>query len=102
MYINLWEYFVRDGHEAEFEQIYGSNGDWAQLFMQSDGYLGTELLRDHDVRWRYITIDRWISAEVYDTFQEKYRKAYEKLDARCESLTESEKLIGKGELVSST
>jgi len=44
MYIIVWEYTVRDGHEAEFEKTYGPNGDWEQLFKQGEGYLGTDLV----------------------------------------------------------
>lgn len=102
MYIVLWEYIVRAGHEFEFEKIYGPNGEWAELFKHSDGYLGTDLIRDADTPRRYITIDRWVSSSAYDAFQEKFQASYEELDARCESLTENENRIGSGETFSST
>jgi len=102
MFIIIWEYIVRVGQEAEFEKVYGANGDWAQLFKQGDGFLGTDLVRNRDIPRRYITIDRWASSAAYDAFQEKYQAAYEELDARCQSLTEQEKLLGKGEIFSST
>jgi heme-degrading monooxygenase HmoA len=102
MHIILWEYIVTAGQEAAFEKIYGSYGDWAQLFRQSDGYLGTDLVRNSNISPRYITIDRWVSSEAYDAFQEKYHAAYEELDSRCQSLTEHERLIGRGEILPST
>ena len=101
MYIILWEYIVRVGQEPVFENVYGSTGDWAQLFRQSDGYLGTDLVRDSNISRRYITIDRWVTFEAYNLFQEQYHEAYEELDARCQSLTEHEKLIARGEMASS-
>jgi hypothetical protein len=64
--------------------------------------LGTDLLRDRDFPRRYITIDRWTSSKAYDDFQERFDSAYQELDARCQFLTEYEKLIGKGEILSST
>ena len=99
MFIILWEYVVAEGREVEFEKIYGSNGDWAQLFKLGRGYLGTDLLRDLDHPRRYITIDRWDSSEDFDSFQENYDTEYESLDARCNSLTEYEARLGAGYLV---
>jgi heme-degrading monooxygenase HmoA len=102
MYIVLWEYVVRSGHEAEFEKIYGANGDWVQLFEQGEGYLGTDLVRDPNTLLHYITIDHWISFKAYDVFHKKHRAAYRALDARCQALTEDEKLIGAGYIYSPT
>ena len=102
MYIILWEYIVRAGHEAEFEKIYGVRGDWVKLFEQGEGYLGTDLVRDPDTLRHYITIDHWISSKAYETFHKQYRAVYRALDARCQSLTEDEKWIGAGDIYSAT
>ena len=96
MYIVVWEYVVRFGHEAEFENTYGASGDWVQLFEQADGYLGTELF--HDSPQHYITVDHWISSQAYERFHQQFRAAYHTLDARCQSLTEREKLVGTGDI----
>jgi heme-degrading monooxygenase HmoA len=98
MFIIIWEFIVAESREAEFEKIYGSQGEWAQLFKQGKGYLGTELLCDMDNPRYYITIDRWISSSAFDSFQEKFRLEYETMDARCESLTERGTRIGMGDL----
>ena len=100
MYIILWEYTIRAGQEAEFEKIYGISGDWVQLFQKAEGYLGTELLCDSPQH--YITIDHWISSKAYDDFHRKYHAAYKALDARCQPLTEHEKLIGMGDVFLNT
>jgi heme-degrading monooxygenase HmoA len=102
MYIILWEYIVKPGQETEFEKIYGSSGDWAQLFRQADGYLGTDLIRDIETHRRYITIDRWISSAAFNSFQKNYHAEYKAIDARCEDLTEHEAQLGAWSLVSST
>ena len=102
MYIVLWEYVVRSGREAEFEEIYGANGDWVQLFEQGEGYLGSDLVRDPDTSRHYITIDHWISLQAYEIFHRQYRTAYRALDARCHSLTERENLVGTGDVFTST
>lgn len=38
MLVRVWEYEVAPGCEAEFEQLYGSTGAWAQLFARSAGH----------------------------------------------------------------
>jgi heme-degrading monooxygenase HmoA len=100
MYIILWEYIVKPGHEAAFERIYGSHGDWTQFFKRVDGYLGTDLLRDTENSRRYITIDRWISSTAFASSQKQYRVEYEAIDARSEYLTEQQTRIGAGDLFS--
>jgi len=41
MLVRVWEYEVAPGREAEFEQLYGSAGAWAQLFARSAGHLAS-------------------------------------------------------------
>ncbi len=101
MYIILWEYIIKPEQQTEFEKIYGSHGDWARLFQQADGYLGTELLHDSEIPERYITIDRWVSPEAFNSFQNKFHAEYEAMDARCGDLTEREVRLGTGSLISS-
>jgi len=67
----VWEFRVKAGRKAEFEQRYGPRGDWAQLFRRSPAYRGTDLLRDTADANRYLTLDR-----------------------ECEALTESERCLG--------
>ena len=40
----VFSYEVSDA--AEFERVYGPEGDWAEFFRRGRGYVGTELLRD--------------------------------------------------------
>ena len=62
----VFRYEVRD--QAEFEQAYGPEGEWAQFFRQGNGYIGTELLHDVEEPERYLVIDRWESADAYNDF----------------------------------
>jgi heme-degrading monooxygenase HmoA len=61
---------------AEFERVYGSEGDWAQFFRTGLGYVGTELLRDVEQPGRYLVVDRWDSREAYNAFVEANRDEY--------------------------
>lgn len=81
MYIILWEYRVEAKKRSEFEKTYSPNGMWAHLFKRGVGYLDTELLHDEKRPQRYLTIDRWVSKENYETFQSRWKREYKALDA---------------------
>lgn len=70
----VFSYEVRD--VAGFERVYGPNGDWAQFFAGASGYIGTELLRDAETPGRYLVIDRWDSADAYNSFASAHREEY--------------------------
>ena len=71
---------VRDA--AEFERVYGTDGEWAGFFGQGRGYIGTELLRDVEAPGRYLVIDRWESADAYNAFVAAHRAEYmQRVDA---------------------
>ncbi len=93
-HVLIWEFRVRADREAQFEETYGPAGAWVKLFRTAEGYLGTELLRDPEIRRRYLTIDRWASPEAFTRFREGHAAEYEALDARCEPLTEAETPLG--------
>jgi 8-oxo-dGTP diphosphatase len=99
-HVVLWEYRVKPGREAEFESIYGSDGEWARLFRRDHAYRGTELLRVSTPRG-YITIDRWSSSAAYDSFLKRFRKEYDALDRRTAHLTERDHSLGRLERVPS-
>ena len=70
----VFSYDVRE--PAEFERVYGPNGDWSQFFAGARGYIGTELLRDVETPSRYLVIDRWESADAYNAFAGAQREEY--------------------------
>jgi heme-degrading monooxygenase HmoA len=70
----VFSYEVRD--TAQFEAVYGPEGEWAAFFAGAHGYIGTELLRDVEAPGRYLVIDRWESAEDYNTFAAERRDEY--------------------------
>lgn len=90
----IWEYLVKAENKSEFEQVYGPDGEWVQLFKQDTGYLGAELHRDTSNTQRYLTVDYWVSKKARDNFREKFAEQFKKLDKQCESLTEQENFLG--------
>jgi quinol monooxygenase YgiN len=97
-YVTVWEFRVRDDRRAEFERHYGPEGSWAGLFRQAEGYLGTELLHDRSDPLRYLTIDRWESADACRAFRAEFAGPYSSLDAACEALTTHEAALGEYDL----
>ena len=95
----VWEYVVKAGSEADFEQHYADGGAWAQLFGRAAQYHGTVLLRDRQTPRRYFTIDSWDDMESYEAFRAQFAKEYNALDSRFEPLTESERRVGFLEVV---
>ena len=94
-FLVIWEFVVQPGKEQTFEQIYGPDGDWVQLFRQGHGYCGTKLSRDFDKPRRYVTLDFWESRADYEAFKLQHAAEYKAIDEKCEALTEEEREIGK-------
>jgi len=91
MHVILWRFHARPGREPEFEQAYGDDGLWSQLFRRSKGYLGTALMRGTD--GTYLTIDRWTTENAFRAFKEAEAARYAELDAQCEALTIEETML---------
>ncbi len=94
MHIILWEFRVHAKSRKSFLRAYGNQGDWARLFRKAPGYVGTHLLPDPDDRLRFFTLDIWATRSAFVRAKKRFHAEYAALDARCESLTRSEKRIG--------
>ncbi len=88
----VFSYEVRD--TAEFERVYGPDGEWTAFFRPGRGYIGTELLRDLETPGRYLVIDRWESADAYNAFVGEQRDAYMALVDETRFLYASELRFG--------
>jgi heme-degrading monooxygenase HmoA len=95
----IWAFSVERANQRQFESLYGPEGRWVQLFRRAPGYLGTELLRDRADPTRYLTIDRWASADAYRDFRAQFAGEYQALDRECEGLTARESALGEYETV---
>jgi heme-degrading monooxygenase HmoA len=95
----IWEFTVRGERQAEFEDAYGPEGAWAQLFKRHPGYRGTELLRDNSDPLRYWTLDHWDSERSQRAFHRDFSTDFEELDRRCEALTRTERFLGEFNLI---
>lgn len=94
-YLIVWEFQVHEGMEKSFEMVYGARGQWAQLFMQDQSYVETELIRSLKSARSYMTLDFWTSQGAYEAFRERHAAEYKTIDEKCEQMTESEREIGR-------
>ena len=97
MYTTVWEYHVAAGREQEFEQLYGDTGEWVKLFRTAPGFIRTLLWRDVADPTRYLTLDRWRSADDYAAFREASVTAYARIDTAGQDLTQAERHLGSFE-----
>jgi quinol monooxygenase YgiN len=97
MYRIVWEFEAEPARVEEFERDYGAGGVWGDFFRRGEGYLGTELFRSTTHPARYLTVDRWTSRAAYDGFRAAFGAEYSALDARCEALTRTERLVAAAE-----
>jgi heme-degrading monooxygenase HmoA len=96
VHIRVWEYEVATERIDAFIAAYGVDGDWAQLFRQARGHLGTELYRRIDDPSRFATVDRWTDEAAWHGFLEEHGEAYGRLDAVLAPLTTSQSRLVEG------
>jgi heme-degrading monooxygenase HmoA len=93
MFVILWEYEVKPGCEQSFESVYGSQGEWVQLFQTDPHFRETRLLRDVSRPHCYFTIDYWDSEISYEQFKAANHTAYADIDHASEGFTLAERHV---------
>jgi heme-degrading monooxygenase HmoA len=99
MFVYVWQFDVAAERRAEFERVYGPDGEWVKLFRRSPDYLGTDLLRDRETPGRYLTVDRWRGAAERAEFLRRHARDVATLDERCVELTAAERRLGDFDVV---
>ena len=94
MFVIAWQFDVLPEKIEEFEQQYGAQGVWRDLFARSAGYIGTRLLRDSAQTHRYVTLDLWETEAAFQELRDRYKQEYEDLDAALAHLTSAEIRLG--------
>ena len=94
MIATVWRFRVKADAVDPFERAYGPRGDWARLFAQTEGFIGTELLKQGAQADLYLTIDRWHSAEQFERAKARMAAEYAELDRRFGAYTLEESWLG--------
>lgn len=93
-HIRIWRFEPSPGREREFAAAYSSDGVWARLFEQAEGFLGTELLAPAEPGGPWLTLDRWQSKDAFERFQKALGEDYRRLDSATAPLCADESFIG--------
>jgi hypothetical protein len=84
-------YTVVPERRAEFEAVYGPDGQWARFFRSDPDYVETTLERIGD--GEYVVTDRWRSRAHYERFLERNAARYEALSRANARLYASERRL---------
>ena len=90
----MWQFDVKGGREAEFEELYGVDGEWTAMNRQTRSYLGTSFLHDQNRSSRYIVIEYWSEMLVYEQHREYRSDAVAVLEERRTALVQSVEPLG--------
>jgi hypothetical protein len=90
----MWQFGVKNGCEAEFEQLLGTDGDWTVMNRRTRSFLGSSFLRDQNTRSRYVVIEYWSEMLVYEQHRAYRSDAIEVLERRRDVLIESVEPLG--------
>ena len=90
----MWQFDVKQGLEAEFEQLYGIDGDWTAMNRHARSYLGSSFLHDQNRPSRYIVIEYWSEMLVYEQHRVFRSEAIASLEERSRAIVDSVEPLG--------
>lgn len=90
----MWQFEVKAGCEAEFEELYGVEGEWTTLNRHTRSYLGTSFLHDQNRSSRYIVIEYWSEMVVYEQHRVFRSDGIALLEERTRVLVDSVEPLG--------
>ena len=90
----MWQFDVKHGHEAEFEELHGADGEWTAMNRLSRSYLGSSFLRDQNRSSRYIIIEYWSEMLVYEQHKAFRSEAVTAFEERSHALVDSVEPLG--------
>ena len=90
----MWQFDVRKGHETDFEQFYGTEGEWTAVNRLTRSYLGSSFLRDQNRASRYIVIEYWSEMIVMEQHRAYRTDAITTIEERRAQLVESVEPLG--------
>jgi hypothetical protein len=89
-----WRFTVKPGSETDFEQLFGTDGEWNVLNRQTRSFLGSSFLRDQNQESRYLLIEYWSEMVVAEPHRPYRKDAIPSLEERRDALVESVEPLG--------
>ena len=90
----MWQFEVKKGREADFEEMYGVEGDWTAINRHTRSYLGSSFLRDQNLPSRYVLIEYWSEMLVYEQHRSYRSAALDAFDIRRSVVVEKVEPLG--------
>lgn len=90
----VWQFVVKEGRQAEFEQLFGADGDWTLMNRRTRSYLGSSFLRDQSETSRYLVVEYWSEMLVYEQHRSYRSDAIAALEERRAALVETVEPLG--------
>src|SRR5689334_5803823 len=90
----MWQFEIKSGHQREFEELYGADGEWTAMNRQTRSYLGTSFLHDQNSPSRYVVIEYWSEMLVYEQHRSARSTAVTALEKRSATLVDSIEPLG--------
>ena len=84
----VWQVEIHPGQSAEFEQLYGVNGEWTRISRRSRSFLGTSFLRDLASETRYMLVEYWSEMVVYEKHLAQFGREVKALEEKRQRLVE--------------
>jgi quinol monooxygenase YgiN len=82
----VWQFEIRQGRSAEFEALYGADGEWTRLSRRSRSFLGSSFLKDVAADDRYLLVEYWSEMVVYERHQADFGDEVKALEAERDRL----------------
>ena len=90
----MWQFEVKTGSEAEFEELYGVEGEWTILNRHTRSYLGTSFLHDQNRSSRYVVIEYRSEMVVYQEHRVFRSDEIARLEERSRALIDVGRAVG--------
>ena len=90
----VWQFDVKKERNAEFEELYGAEGEWTRLNRPTRSYLGSSFLRDQSRASRYLLVEYWSEMVVYEQHRAYQSEAFATLEARRNTLVDAFEPVG--------
>ena len=90
----VWQFVVKEGRQAEFEHLFGADGDWTLMNRRTRSYLGSSFLRDQGEPSKYLVVEYWSEMLVYEQHRAYRSDAIAALEQQRAALVESVEPLG--------
>ena len=90
----VWQFDIQPEMTADFERLYGADGDWTKLSRRSRSFLGSSFLRDIGTENRYLLVEYWGEMVVYEKHLADFNDELQALEKERERLVERMETIG--------